>query len=72
MNNQFKNVMTVGVFAFLPVLILIACQTTPATTMNTQTLAQKQLISIKKDVRVMLSRTSHLDQYKMKAVDAGL
>ena len=67
--KTIKNFMTLGLFAAMPVLILLAVQTSPANTdanVYEMPKAQKKIVTIEDELQVILSKTDNISSYLMK------
>lgn len=67
--KTIKNFMTLGLFATMPVLILLAVQTSPANTdANKYEMpkVEKRIVTIEDELQVILSKTDNISNYKMQ------
>ncbi len=64
-----KNFLTLGLFAAMPVLILLAVQTSPANTdanVYEMPKVEKRIVTIEDELKVILSKTDNISSYTMK------
>lgn len=67
--KTMKNFLTLGLFAAMPVLILLAVQTSPANTdANVYEMPKvtKRIVTIEDELKVILSKTDNIASYHMK------
>ena len=67
--KTIKNFLTLGLFATMPVLILLAVQTSPANTdANKYEMpkVEKRIVTIEDELQVILSKTDNISNYQMK------
>lgn len=67
--KTLKNFLTLGLFAAMPVLILLAVQVAPANTdANKYEMpkAERKIVTIEDELQVILSKTDNISRYKMQ------
>lgn len=67
--KTIKNFATLGLFAAMPVLILLAVQTSPANTdANKYEMprVEKKVVTIEDELQVLLSKTDNISNYQMQ------
>ncbi|MBK24347.1 MAG: hypothetical protein CME70_10155 [Halobacteriovorax sp.] len=67
--KTMKNFLTLGLFAAMPVLILLAVQVSPANTdanVYEMPKVEKRIVTIEDELKVILSKTDNISSYTMK------
>ena len=66
--KTLKNFLTLGLFATMPILILLAVQTSPANTRElayTVSKVEKRIVTIEDELQSILSKTDNIGQFEM-------